>query len=330
MTIARCDLPSNILLLIRDGGDGPEWLATLTADQVGYSLAQSTWGLDREGEPRQLCRLHAAFVGRRVSLTLVTDLTGDLCDFARSHHTNCTRMANRLNERDRGTVWDNRGLQVQQVVGWEGVLRALGLIAAVAACENGTNDPYQSGTFFGPRLWGKPRPYALPREAVSARSTLPDEVTLAFMEPDVRPADLSRGQLIHEAEAAIDIEVARFYSELPEPASPRRVRPFHRRKHRDTPIPKFSEDRRFIGPDDLVAPAAEEADAWLRHYVRCRDEFRERPDVAFPPGTIRFRRLGAACDPCKPHHPGPTPPRSRRVAPCPPPRHQRKGRPPPA
>ena len=67
----------------------------------------------------------------------------------------CTRMVNKTHRRPRGTIWDNRGLLVYEVVGWEGALAAIGQMAALAAFENGTNDPYKSARFFGPKLWGK-------------------------------------------------------------------------------------------------------------------------------------------------------------------------------
>ena len=309
MTEPRCDTPGKIRLLVRWGCDGRRWLNCLTRADVGYSLAQSVWDV-RDDAPRQLAQIHAAFVGVDVAMALVTDLSGDLCDVARSHHTCCTRTANKRNGRRYGTVWDNRGLQAYEVVGWEGVLAAVGIIAGWAACETGTDDPYRHERFFGPKEWGKPTLYRVP-DAIDDRSTLPDEVELALIEPDIRPADLTRAQLIHEAEAAIDHGVARFYSNLGR--APRRVRPFHRRKHAENGLPSMSADPRFIGPEELVAPLAEEADMWLRFYRECRDEFPEDQYVVFPRGTIRFRRLGAACDPFTPVRTTSPPPNSKIV-----------------
>ena len=317
MSIARRDTIGIMRLLIRYG-DGP-WLDALTGEQVSYSLAQAMWRRDKDGVPRQLVDLHAAFVSEGISIALVTDRTGDQCDFARSHHTCCTRMVNTIRGRARGTIWDNRGLLTREVVGWEGVLHAIGQIAALAALASGTNDPYQCDTFYGPRHWGQSVTCVRPPEVVSDRSVMPLEATLALIEPAVRPANLSRNQLIHEAEAAIDAGIARCLAQLEHPPRLRNIRPFHARRHLDGELPEFSDDLRFIGPVDLVKAAAEEADAWDRYYTRCRGEFPERPDVVFPAGTIRFRRLGAACDPCKPYRPAPCPPRSKPVHGPPPP-----------
>ena len=317
MSFARCDYIGIMRLLLRYG-DGP-WLDALTGQHVGYSLAHAMWRRDADGTPQQLVDLHAAFVSRGISIALVTDRTGDLCDFARSHHTCCTRMVNTIRGRVRGTIWDNRGLQTREVVGWEGVLHAIGQIAALAALASGTNDPYQCDTFYGPRHWGQSMMCVRPPEATSDRSVMPLEATLALIEPAVRPAHLSRAELIHEAEAAIDAGIARFLAELDNPPRLRNIRPFHARRHLDGELPQFSDDPRFIGPVDLVQAAAEEADAWGRHYTRCRGEFPDRQDVAFPAGTIRFRRLGAACDPCQPYCPAPCPPRSNPFHGPPPP-----------
>lgn len=330
MSTSRCDTPGKMRLLVRFAADGPRWLAALTGDQVGYSLAQSMWRHDDDLGPQQLCHVHAAFVGERVALALVTDLSGDLCDFARSHHTNCTRMANHLNDRPSGTVWNNTGLHAAEVVGWEGVLKAIGMIAAFAAYENGTDDPYESETFFGPALWGAQTPYLLPERALSDRSCLPACATLVLGEPDVRPLHLSRAELVHEAEAVIDIEVARMYAELPVPANPRKIRPFHARRHRPDPATKVVETPWFIGPEDLVAAAEQEDDLWHDHYHQCRREFPEHQEVAFPAGTIRFRRLGAGCDPLEPHRRAPCPPRSKPLPPCLPPTEADTDRAPPS
>ena len=306
------------MLIVRFGDDGRRWLASLTADHVKYSLAQAMWRRGDEGEePQQLVDLHASFVSEKVSVALVTDRTGDTCDFARSDHTCCTRMVNKIHDRPRGTIWDNRGLQTYEVVGWEGALDAIGRIAALAALENGTNDPYKSDKFFGPKLWGKSERCARPAEALSDRTTMPLEATFAMIEPDVRPLDLTRGQLIHEAEAAIDAGIAHALAELDDPPQLRHIRPFHSRKHSDGPV-ELADIPGFIGPVDLVEAARQEADSWQSYYQRCRHEFPERQDVAFPAGTIRFRRLGAVCDPFKPHHRPPCPPHSEPYCPVPP------------
>ena len=313
---ARCDLPGKLQLYVRRGSDGQQWLDSLTEQHVGYSLAHAIWRREPDASPRQLVELHVGFVGENVSMALVTVLTPDACDFPRRHHTCCSRMSNKLNGRPRGTVWDNGGLHVYDVLGWEGALQAIGQIAAVAAVQTGTNDPYRCETFFGPRRWGDPQTYPRPTEGLSDRTVLPLEATLALIEPDVRPHGLSRGELIHEAEAAIDAAIAAFVEQHDLPL--RQVRPFHRRKHGGE-LPEMTVDSKFIGPTDLVEPAAREFRAWSEHYTRCRDEFPDRQDVAFPAGTIRFRRLGAACDPCKPHRRPPCPPRSRPFRGPPPP-----------
>ena len=303
------------MMIVRFGTDGPAWLASLGADHVKYSLAQAMW---RGGdEPRQLVDVHTSFVGRRVAMALVTDLTGDTCDFARSDHTCCTRMVNKMNDRPRGTIWDNGGLHTYEVVGWEGALAAIGQIAAVAALENGTNDPYKSDKFFGPERWGTSERCERPAEAISDRTVMPVEATLAMIEPHVRPRHLSRSELIHEAEAAIDAGIARALAEMDAPPKLRQSRPFRRRRHSDGPV-ELADIPGFIGPVDLVEVARQEADDWQNHYQRCCGEFPDRQDVAFPAGTIRFRRLGAACDPFKPFRRAPCPPDSKPYRPIPP------------
>ena len=316
MSDARCDVPGKMKLLIRFGLDGQQWLDALTEQHVGYSLGQSVWDLQDATRPRLRARVHTAFVGRSVSVALVTDVSGELCDVARSHHTCCTRISNKLHARLRGTVWDNRGLIVREVVGWEGALQAIAQIAGWAALQTGTNDPYRCPRFFGPRRWGTTATYAIP-DVLDKRSTLPDEVVLTLVEPDERPPQLSRVQLIHEAEAAIDRGVADLYRE--QQRRPRNVRPFRARKHAPNPPPPMCDEPNFIGTAELVQPAAEEARKWLQYYRQCRDEFREDQYVAFPAGTIRFRRLGAACDPLPTYNISPPPPGSRRVT-HPPPR----------
>ena len=314
----RCDTPGRLRLIVRRGTDGRAWLDALTGDHVEYSLAQAMWQRGDDGRPpRQLVDVHAAVVGKRVAMALVTDLTGDMCDFARSDHTCCTRMVNKILDRPRGTVWDNGGLHTFEVVGWEGVLAAIGQIAAVAAIESGTNDPYQSDKFFGPRRWGKRSTCKRPIEALSDRTIMPVEATLALIEPDVRPLNLSRVELIHEAEAAIDAGITRALAQLENTPKLRNIRPFHARKHGDGPV-ELADHPHFIGPAELVKPAAEEAEAWQRYYERCCGEFPQRQDVVFPAGTIRFRRLGAACDPFKPHRRAPCPPGSEPYRAIPP------------
>ena len=306
------------MMIVRFGDDGHRWLASLTADHVKYSLAQAMWRRGRDGDPpEQLVAMHAGFVSEKVSIALVTDLTGDTCDFARSDHTCCTRMVNKIHGRPRGTIWDNRGLLTYEVVGWEGALDAIGRIAALAAIENGTNDPYKSDKFFGPELWGKSELCARPAEALSDRTTMPTEATFALFEPEVRPMNLTRAELIHEAEAAIDAGIARAVAELDDPPKLRHIRPFHGRKHCDGPV-ALADIAGFIGPVDLVEAAKQEADSWQSHYQRCRHEFPEHQDVAFPAGTIRFRRLGAVCDPFQPHRRPRCPPGSEPYRPVPP------------
>ena len=313
----RCDVPGKLMIIVRFGVDGPAWLESLSADHVKYSLAQAMWRRGDGDEPQQLVDLHAGFVGERVAIALVTDLTGDTCDFSRSDRTCCTRMVNKIHDRPRGTIWDNRGLQTYEVVGWEGALAAIGQIAALAALETGTNDPYQSEKFFGPERWGTSERCERPAEAISNRTRLPLEATLAMIEPHVRPPNLSRVELIHEAEAAIDAGIKRAFAELDAPPKLRQVRPFHRRRHSDGPV-ELADIPGFIGPLALVKAAKQEADDWQTHYQRCRGEFPERQDVAFPAGTIRFRRLGAVCDPFKQFRPAPCPPDSNPYRPIPP------------
>ena len=317
MGSGRCDTPGKLMWIVRFGTDGRAWLESLSADHIKYSLAQAMWRRGDGNVPQQLVDLHVGYVGERVALALVTDLTGDTCDFARSDHTCCTRMVNKTHGRPRGTIWDNGGLHSCEVVGWEGALAAIGQIAALAALENGTNDPYQSDKFFGPKRWGTSERCERPVEAISDRTIMPIEATLAMIEPHVRPTGLSRSELIHEAEAAIDAGIKRALAELDAPPKLRQIRPFRRRRHGDGDV-ELADIPGFVGPLDLVKAAKQEADDWQKHYQRCRGEFPDHQDVAFPAGTIRFRRLGAICDPFKPFRRAPCPPDSKPYRPVPP------------
>jgi hypothetical protein len=137
-----------------------------------------------------------------------------------------------------------------------------------------------------PKHWGEEREIARP-DIFGERSFLPKSVTYTPMPPQGRDdLTLEQKKAYAEAKLAEALPAAQ--------AEGRKAKKGKKPKKRQQ---KQRKGNNFRGDARAVKEAHAEYALWLEFYEECRDTFRTDQTVVFPAGTVRFRSLGAICDP---------------------------------
>lgn len=289
MYYARCHLPDTPWDVLRETANRERHFQSRFRGDHAYIVAHVSSTYEQE--------VHAMVVLPSSVHDVMTDLSGDLSEHNRQRNAYLTLATRkRLGEIDH--VWANDRPDETRCVAdpdehgdvdtFEVTLAACidAWLAPVRAGE--CDDPHEyEGFIVLPRDWGNPLTFERP-DCLDKRSHLPMTATFTPRPPAGRD-DLTLEQKIAYAEALLAAALPAAQAEgRKAKAQRRRGKPkFIRRKQRPD----------FRGDTAAVHAAEREYEFWLAHYEDCRDTFRTNQTVVFPAGTIRFRELGALCDP---------------------------------
>ena len=287
MTLVRCNLPNTVTDVTRFITELRPYLTADQSDVHKYCLAHASTS--------QQQRIHAAVVLPHKVREVVCDLAGTRSKFTRQYHSLLSHFLRRVRDHV-DHVWENDRPDEYDIVGEDADAK---FDEAIQACVEVWLEPVLAGECDHPdeydgfmiraREWGDNLEAALPSVA-SKRTSLPSLVKFRPMPPPGRD-DLTLQEKIDHAER----ELAKALPEAQRIGRQARLKTQAQRRgeHHDRPRCRVN----FRGDEREVARARTEYLEWLEFYHECRITFREDQRVVFPAGTVRFRFLGAICDP---------------------------------
>ena len=287
MTDVRCDLPNDICDVARFITELRDYLPIDQAAIHKYCLAHASRSQQQE--------IHAAVVLPHKVREVICDLAGSRSGFARQYHSLLSYFVRKQPE-PIDHVWANDRPDVHTIVGedddakFEEAINACVEVWLGPVVAGLSNTPAEyNGFMVRAEDWGTKLEVERPAIA-SDRTTLPESVTFRPMPPPGRD-DLT-------LQEKIDYANERLAEALPEAqrqGEEARHKSMRQRRREHTARPRRRVN--FRGEAAAVARAETEYQKWLKFYRECRDTFRTDQRVVFPAGTVRFRDLGAICDP---------------------------------
>ena len=287
MRNTRCDLPDMV-------GDTERYTTELrdyfTPDQkqiYEYCLAHASVSQQQE--------VYAAVCLPYMVREITCDLAGTRSGFTRQYHSLLSYFIRKRPE-PVDHVWANDRPNVHTIVGEDDDAK---FEEAIQACvetwlgpvvDGRCNDPAEyDGFIVRATDWGKKIEVERPASA-SKRTILPAKVSYRPMPPPGRD-DLT-------LEQKRDYALEKLAEALPEAQRKGREARLKNKQQQRAELDARPRCRvNFRGQAEAVKRAETEYDEWLKFYRECRDTFPVDQRVVFPAGTVRFRFLGAICDP---------------------------------
>ena len=288
MRNTRCDLPDELIDTERYITELRDYLTSDHEKVHEYCLAHSSVS--------QQLEIHAAVCLPYKVREVACDLAGTRSKFMRQYHSLLSHLVRQYLPEPLDHVWANDRPNVNTIVGEDADAK---FDEAIEACVETWTEPVRAGLCNHPddydgfmvraSDWGKEIEVERPAIA-SSRTTLPSSVTYRPMPPPGRE-DLTLKEKIEHAQKELAKALPEAQREGREACLMNKQQ--QRAEHADRPRCRVN----FRGEAAAVAHAETEYDEWVTFYRECRDTFRRDQRVVFPAGTVRFRFLGAICDP---------------------------------